>query len=107
MQAIFDRQREVYAAAAYPSLDERKQRLKTLKALLIRHRETIVAEIDADFSARSADETRFADLMPCIQNINYSLSRLRRWIKPSSRHVGPRFLPARGQAAGITSAGGR
>lgn len=95
MESIFVRQREAYARTPFPSLDERKMHLKTLKALLIEHRAAIARAVSGDFSARSADETLFADLMPCIQNINYTVRRLRRWVKPSPRHVGWHFLPAR------------
>ena len=95
MHELFDRQRAAYTRAPFPSLDERKAQLRLLKSLLIQHREAIAEAINGDFSARSPDETLFADLMPCIQNINYTLSRLGRWMKPGSRHVGLHFLPAR------------
>jgi len=95
MQAIFARQRQAYDAAPMPSLDERRQQLSRLKALMIKHKEAIAQAVSDDFSARSADETLFADVMPCVQNINYTLKRLRRWMKPSSRHAGLHFLPAR------------
>jgi coniferyl-aldehyde dehydrogenase len=94
MHELFARQRDAYTRAPFPSLDERKAQLRLLKSLLIEHRVAIAEAINGDFSARSPDETLFADLMPCIQNINYTLSRLGRWMKPDSRQVGLHFLPA-------------
>ena len=94
MQSIFNSQQEAYAVSPMPSLQERKRHLTLLKALLIEHKNAIAAAISADFTARSIDETLLAEIMPCVQSINYSLKHLRRWMKPSSRSVGLYFLPA-------------
>ena len=39
-------------------------------------------------------ETLLAELMPSLQGIDYTLKHLKRWMKPSSRHVGVMFQPA-------------
>lgn len=94
MQAIIKQQQEAYAQAPMPSLQQRKQHLGTLRALLIEHAGQLATAINADFTARSFDETRFAEILPCIQHIDYTLQRLRRWMKPDRRSVGLHFLPA-------------
>jgi coniferyl-aldehyde dehydrogenase len=94
MQAIIKQQQEAYAQAPMPSLQQRKQHLDTLRALLIEHSGQFAAAINADFTARSFDETRFAEILPCIQNIDYTLKRLRCWIRPEKRSIGLHFLPA-------------
>jgi len=94
LESLFARQREAYARAPMPTLEERKQHLTTLKALLIEHADALVAAIGADFTARSADETRLAEIMPGVQSIDYALKRLRRWMRPSRRCAGLQFLPA-------------
>jgi coniferyl-aldehyde dehydrogenase len=38
-----------------------------------------------------------AEIMPVVQNINYTQKHLRRWMQPSRRSVGLHFLPASGQ----------
>jgi coniferyl-aldehyde dehydrogenase len=62
---------------------------------LLQHRDEIAQAISADFTARSPSETLLVEIMPCISLIDYVLKRLSRWMKPSSRHVGLQFLPAR------------
>jgi coniferyl-aldehyde dehydrogenase len=95
MNSIFTMQRDAYIKAPMPALEERKQYLATLRALLLEHKDAIAAAINADFSARSADETMMTEIMPCVQSIDYTLKRLRRWMKPSRRSPGLQFLPAR------------
>lgn len=94
MQSIFTSQQESYALSPMPSEEERKRNLTTLKALLIGHADAIAAAISADFTARSIDETMLAEILPSVQNIDYTLKRLRRWMRPSKRSVGLHFLPA-------------
>ncbi|HUX91351.1 MAG TPA: coniferyl aldehyde dehydrogenase [Gallionellaceae bacterium] len=94
MDSIFALQRAAYASLPMPSLEQRKQMLTLLKALLIEHKDAIAAAVDADFTARSAEETMLAEIMPCVQNIDYTLGHLRRWMRPDKRNVGLHFLPA-------------
>jgi coniferyl-aldehyde dehydrogenase len=63
--------------------------------LLLEYREAITQAINADFTARSADETLVAEILPCVEQIGYVRKRLRRWMKPSRRQVGLQFQPAR------------
>lgn len=94
MLDIIKQQQEAFALAPMPDLQQRKQHLKTLKDLLIEHSGQFATAINADFTARSPDETRFAEILPCIQNIDYSLKRLRCWMKPEKRSIGLHFRPA-------------
>lgn len=94
METIFASQQEAYALSQMPTLQERKRHLVALRALLLEHKYAIVAALDADFTARSADETLLAEIMPCVHHIDYTLKRLRRWMQPNSRNIGLHFLPA-------------
>jgi len=94
MNSIHALQQAAYVQAPMPNLQQRKQQLTTLKALLLEHTDQIAIAINADFSARSFDETRFAEILPCIQNIDYTLQRLSDWMKPEKRGVGLHFMPA-------------
>lgn len=91
---LFEEQRRAFRRNAYPSLTERKENLKRLKRLLLANEDRLIAAIDEDFSCRSADETKIAELMPAVQGINYALKNLGDWIKPSKRHVSVLFQPA-------------
>jgi coniferyl-aldehyde dehydrogenase len=92
---LFAGQRQAYAAEPYPLLQQRLDHLATLKRLLLEHREPITQAINADFSARSPNETLIAEIMPCVEHIGYVRKRLRRWMKPNRRDVGLQFQPAR------------
>jgi coniferyl-aldehyde dehydrogenase len=94
MSTTFALQRKAYALAPMPPFETRKQQLLTLKALLLAHKDSIAAAINADFTARSADETLLAEILPCVQSIEHTLKHLRNWMKPGKRSVGLHFQPA-------------
>ena len=57
----------------------------------------IAQAIHADFTARSAEESLFAEVMTAVHHIDYTLKRLRRWMRPERRSLGLHFLPASGR----------
>jgi coniferyl-aldehyde dehydrogenase len=99
MDSIFALQQESCARLPMPSLDQRRQQLTLLKTLLIEHKDAIAAAINADFTARSVDETMLAEIMPCVQSIEHTLKHLRGWMKPDKRSVGLHFMPASARVA--------
>lgn len=94
LNSLFAQQREAYSAHPFPLLAQRHQWLNSLRDMLSREREVLIDAISQDFSHRSPDETLFAELMPSLHSIDYTLKHLKRWMKPSSRHVGVMFQPA-------------
>ena len=94
LQSLLDKQRQAYAAHPFPPLAQRQQWLKSLRQLLSSEREVLIDAISQDFSHRSPDETLFAELMPCLHSIDYTLKHLKGWMKPSPRSVGMMFAPA-------------
>jgi coniferyl-aldehyde dehydrogenase len=91
---LFTRQRQAYAANPLPVVGQRLQWLKSLGELLLGEQETLIAAISQDFSNRSADETRLAELMPSLLGIKDARRHLKQWMKPSRRRVGLAFQPA-------------
>ncbi|WP_375741038.1 coniferyl aldehyde dehydrogenase [Pseudomonas boanensis] len=94
LESLFQHQREAFRANPMPSAEQRIQWLKSLRALLLSQQEALIAAISEDFSNRSADETRIAEIMPSLHGIQYATQRIRRWMKPSRRGVGMAFQPA-------------
>ena len=94
LHSLLDMQRKAYAAHPFPPLAQRQQWLKSLRQLLSREREVLIDAISQDFSHRSPDETLFAELMPSLHSLDYTLKHLKRWMRPSSRSVGMTFQPA-------------
>ncbi|WP_299808296.1 coniferyl aldehyde dehydrogenase [uncultured Shewanella sp.] len=88
-------QRTCYLNEPAPSYDARIEHLKSLKAAIITYQEQLVSALNRDYGNRSIDDSVISDIMPCINNINYSLKHLKKWMKPSSRHAGLLLSPAK------------
>jgi len=85
MQATFERQREAALRTPYPALDERRDKLKRLRAALKGHQDPICAAIFADFEGRSPFESRLVEVLGPMLAIDHALGQLRRWMKPKRR----------------------
>lgn len=90
----FSAQRRAFAGNPMPPRAQRLQWLKSLRQMLLTHQDALAAAISEDFSGRSADETRLAELMPSIQGLRHSERHLKQWMKTSPRKVGLAFQPA-------------
>ncbi|GIU31729.1 coniferyl aldehyde dehydrogenase [Shewanella schlegeliana] len=88
-------QRNCYVNEPAPSYDARIEHLKSLRAAILSYQEQLVAALSRDYGNRSIDDSMISDIMPCINNINYSLKHLKKWMKPSSRHAGLLLSPAK------------
>ncbi|MGS0682348.1 coniferyl aldehyde dehydrogenase [Shewanella sp. 125m-7] len=89
------KQRSSYLNEPAPAYDARVEHLKSLKAAILSYQEQLVAALNRDYGNRSVDDSMISDIMPCINNINYSLKHLKKWMKPSSRHAGLLLAPAK------------
>ena len=87
--------RSSYMAQPTPAYDARIEHLKSLKAAILVYQEELVQALNRDYGSRSVDDSMISDIMPCINNINYSLKHLKKWMKPSSRHAGLLLAPAK------------
>ena len=94
LNRAFIEQREAFRANPAPSLAERRENLRRLKRALLAYQDELGEAISRDFGGRSFDETLLAELMPSVQNVNYTLSHLKQWMKPSKRKVHMLFQPA-------------
>ncbi|MGS0729237.1 aldehyde dehydrogenase family protein, partial [Shewanella sp. 0m-11] len=89
------KQRSCYVNQPAPSYDARVEHLKSLKAAILNYQDQLVEALNRDYGNRSIDDSMISDIMPCINNINYSLKHLKKWMKPSSRHAGLLLAPAK------------
>lgn len=94
MRQIFESQQAAYRNNPKPSAHERVENLKKLRAVVMDNMDRFVASISADFSGRSANETKLADIMPVIHSIDYSIKHIKGWMKPVKKKVSPLFQPA-------------
>lgn len=88
---ILDRQRTAFLHDGPPSLTQRRTDLQNLKAVVIARRGEIETALSADFGHRSRHETAIAEILALVQGIDYLHRRLRRFMRPTRRHVALQF----------------
>ena len=92
---LLQRQRSSYLAAPNPNYATRVEQLTRLKAAILQFQTPLVEALSQDYGHRSIDDSLISDIMPVINNINYSLKNLKKWLKPSARHAGILLAPAK------------
>lgn len=95
LQHDFKLQQQAYAKQPYPTSHERKQWLNKLLVQLEQHESTFCDAICHDFSHRSKDETRIAEIMPSLSAIKYCIKHLEQWMQPRNKRVSLLFQPAK------------
>ena len=80
-----------------PSLGQRHDDLKRLRAEFLRQAEVMHAAISADFGHRSRHENMVSETMVVVAEIDHALHHLRHWVKPRRVPVGWKFWPARAE----------
>ncbi|GAA0785115.1 MULTISPECIES: coniferyl aldehyde dehydrogenase [Pseudomonadati] len=95
LQQLLHNQRSHYLSHPAPSYQSRVDKLRQLKQLLLQHQPQIIAALIKDYGHRSENDTVISDIMPCINNINYTLKNLKSWMKPSKRHAGLLLSPSK------------
>ncbi len=93
----FLQQKEYFARNTYPSYQERIRDLIKLKALLIDNQQAFIKAISQDFGYRSANDTTIGDILTTVMGINYTIKKLKAWMKPEKKHIGLLFQPAKGE----------
>jgi len=95
LNEAFSTLKNTYNSNPYPSVDQRKTVLLALKESLIAHEQDFYQALTEDYGYRSEFDTFIADILPCVMNINYTVKRLKKWMKPSRRHAGIVLAPSR------------
>ncbi|MGU5661742.1 coniferyl aldehyde dehydrogenase [Aeromonas sanarellii] len=89
------RLRQACQANPMPSLAQRRTWLLGLKGALLAQRQALCDALALDYGQRSGYDSLIADILPCVMQINYSLKRLKGWMRPERRHAGLLLAPAR------------
>jgi len=88
-------QKKAFVINPYLSAQIRIDDLLKLKEVLLQYQEPLLQALSKDFGCRSVDDSKMADLMPTVMGINYAIKHIKQWMKPSKRHVGILFKPAK------------
>lgn len=95
LDAMIQAQKAAFQHSPMPDLPTRKATLLRLKKAIQTHQERLVDALMEDFGCGAREESALAEIIPSIQAINYSIKHLKRWMKPSARHVALHFQPAK------------
>ncbi len=94
LAGMLARQRAAFDKEPLPAWPVRADRLRRLLELTHRCEQRFIAAIDADFSGRSAHESRLAELFVVRAGIRHALGHLRGWMKPRRVPTQLHFLPS-------------
>ncbi|QFU24243.1 coniferyl aldehyde dehydrogenase [Shewanella eurypsychrophilus] len=95
LDELLSLQKASYRSSPAPTYSQRIEQLTSLKQALLKYQQPLADALNRDYGSRSVDDTLISDIMPCINNINYSLKNLKKWMKPSARHAGLLLSPAK------------
>jgi len=97
LDSILDQQRSKFLKAPYPTYAQRINDLKALKKLLLDNQQLLIDALSKDFGHRCEDDSIVGDILTTVSGINYSIRRLKSWMKPKRKHIGLLFQPASGK----------
>jgi coniferyl-aldehyde dehydrogenase len=87
LKDILDAQRTAFLRDGPTTLSRRRADLKKLRAAVLARRNEIEAALNGDFGHRSRHETAIMDVVSVILGIDYLHRNLRRFMRPTRRHV--------------------
>ncbi|KZZ50425.1 MAG: coniferyl aldehyde dehydrogenase [Saccharospirillaceae bacterium] len=97
LHTLFRQQKQAFRNDPMPSAERRIEQLEHLRSALLKHQDNLAEAVNADFSCRSRDETKVAEVLTTIESIKYAKTRIRGWMKPEKRHVGMLHAPSSNQ----------
>ncbi len=97
MKAALAQQRAAFLAEPMPSAEIRTDRIDRVIALVLDNQQRICEAMAADYSWRSHDHTRLADVLLPLSALKHARRNVRRWMKPQRRRpeLGLGFLGAK------------
>jgi coniferyl-aldehyde dehydrogenase len=94
LREVFAKQKAAYAKFPFPNVQQRRNDLDQLASVLREYKDELCEAMNTDFSCRSKDETLLAEILVTLEGIKYNRNNLKKWMKPSRRHVSVLFAPA-------------
>jgi len=87
LDQILERQRASFLRDGAPLLARRRADLMKLRSAVLANKNEIAEAVSTDFGHRSHHETAIMELMTLIMGIDYLHKNLRRFMRPTRRHV--------------------
>lgn len=96
LKQVFSEQKAAFGKNPMPSFEERVANLKKLRTMIMDNQENIIETISHDFSNRSTEETKLAEILTTVHSIDYTLKNLKKWMTNDKKKISPLFQPASG-----------
>ncbi len=90
---VFALQNEAYRADRNPGLASRRDDLRKIRRLMVENREALVDAVSRDYGTRSGFETKLTEILGVQDAAMDAVRRLRRWMKPTRRHLDVTLYP--------------
>ncbi|HEV7322043.1 MAG TPA: coniferyl aldehyde dehydrogenase [Ensifer sp.] len=96
LRATFDRLRGAWLEQR-PTVGQRRDDLSRLKERLRARRQEMCEAIDQDFGHRARHETLLGEAGVVLSEIDHTLAKLKRWVRPERRQAGWKLWPAKAE----------
>jgi len=93
---VFNEQKAAFRKNPMPSRSERVANLMKLRSAMMDNQKAIIETLSKDFSCRSEDETKLAEIMTTVHAIDYNIKNLKKWMSKEKKKISPLFQPATG-----------
>lgn len=87
MHTILQKQKQAFIDEGFVSADVRIDRLTRLYRLIGENRQALVDACNADFGNRSKVQSQMSEVLAVMNNFDYCIKQVRRWMKPEKRGV--------------------
>lgn len=101
MRGVLDRQKAANIREGAPTAEQRIDRIERCISLLVDHRRAIEEALDADFGARSKDQTALTDVAGSIGPLRHAKDNVRKWMRAEKRKTTPALLGLFGAKAEV------
>ncbi len=95
LRRLFAVQKKAYAAAPFPSYDERIANLDRIIRLTEANEEAFIKAISDDFGNRARHETIIAEIIVTVSGAKLAKNHLKKWMRPRGVPTPLHMLPAR------------
>src|SRR5690554_148319 len=94
MKKIYAAQKSFFAAGKTKDYKFRKENLRLLKEAILANRDRLLAALRADLN-KSETEAILTEIWPVLNEINYYLKRLKKWMRPQPVKTGLLLKPGK------------
>lgn len=89
LHRIYELQKKAFQENPYPSAEERIKLMAKIPRMLKKHREKILAALEADFQGHSRQQGDLIEILGMFDRAKYNMAQVKKWMKPIRKDVNP------------------